>query len=109
MKPLGFSKKERLLKTFQYKSVYRQGRLKKGKFVWFYFMPNGLGYNRLGISASKKICSNNVRRNKIKRLIKEIFRLNKAVFGRGQDIVIVLKKAPQVIEHSIFEKELLKL
>jgi ribonuclease P protein component len=104
MKQFGLSKKECLLRPFQYKNVYQSRRLKKSKLVWLYTMPNGLEYNRLGISASKKVCINNVTRNRVKRLIRQSYQLNKALFGRGNDIVIVAKQLPKTIDLEVFNK-----
>lgn len=54
-------------------------------------MRNGRGFTRLGITVSKKV-GNSVTRNKIKRLVREFFRLHKALFPRSCDVVIVAKK-----------------
>ena len=52
--------------------------------------PNRLGLTRLGITVSKKI-GNAVKRNKVKRLIREFFRLHKSYFPQGYDMVIIAK------------------
>jgi ribonuclease P protein component len=52
---------------------------------------NGLGISRLGVTVGKKT-GNAVRRNKVKRLIREFFRLNKSRFPQGYDIVVAAKK-----------------
>ncbi|MCP4649686.1 MAG: ribonuclease P protein component [PVC group bacterium] len=106
MEKQGFSTEERLLKTFQFKSVYQQGRPRKSAILWIYSIANGLGKNRLGISVSNKSCKNIVQRNKIKRIIREVYRLNKDVFGQSRDVVVVLKRAPKEINYVVFEKVL---
>lgn len=45
----------------------------------------------MGITVSKKTGSA-VKRNRVKRLIREFFRLNKSYFPQGYDILIVAKK-----------------
>ncbi|MCI8513325.1 MAG: ribonuclease P protein component [Lachnospiraceae bacterium] len=48
------------------------------------------GLNRVGISVSKKV-GNSVIRHRVKRVIREIFRLNDAIFSKGLDIVIIAR------------------
>ena len=55
-----------------------------------YVRKNDFGYNRLGISVSKKV-GNSVVRHRLARLIRESFRLNDYKFHSGWDIVIVAR------------------
>lgn len=65
-------------------------RFQTGNFIVI-FMKNGLGISRLGITVSKKT-GNAVQRNRIKRLVREFFRLNKGCFPQGYDTVIIAKR-----------------
>ncbi len=109
MKRSGFSKKERLLRSFQFKSVYQQRRVSKSALLWIYHSSNGLSHNRIGISVSNKICCNLVVRNRVKRLIRQIYRENKDVFGCGQDFVFVVKTTTKNPDYADFRKTILKL
>jgi ribonuclease P protein component len=53
--------------------------------------PNSLPQRRLGITVGKHVGSA-VKRNRVKRLIREFFRLNKAKFPASTDIVVVAKE-----------------
>ncbi len=55
-----------------------------------YTRPNKLGRNRVGITAGKKL-GHAVVRNRIKRRIREVYRLNEASLTPGWDIVIVAR------------------
>ncbi len=55
-----------------------------------YGLPNGLGYPRLGMSVGRKV-GNAVRRNRIRRLIRESFRLLQHDFPQGYDLVVVVR------------------
>ncbi len=53
---------------------------------------NGLGRSRLGISVGRKF-GKAVRRNRLKRLVREAFRTSDEVRAAGLDIVVVAKDA----------------
>jgi ribonuclease P protein component len=54
------------------------------------FLANDLPHDRLGIVASRRL-GGAVQRNRAKRLIREVFRLNKRSRTTGSDIVIIPK------------------
>jgi len=57
-----------------------------------YTIANNDGHNRLGVTVSKKV-GKAVVRNRVKRLVKEVFRLREACFVKGYDIVVVARPA----------------
>jgi ribonuclease P protein component len=61
-----------LTKPWQYQKVYRQGQRAWGKGITLIFVDNDQGQDRLGISISGQKLA--VRRNRIKRLLKEFYR-----------------------------------
>ena len=89
------AKLESLKKSCQFKAVYTHGRSYADKNAVAYVKKNSLGMNRLGVSVSKKV-GNSVIRNRIKRLIKENYRLfqlaDKIKPETGLDIIIIARK-----------------
>lgn len=55
-----------------------------------YILENNTSCNRLGISVSKKV-GNSVVRHRIKRLVKESYRLQENMFISGIDIVVIAR------------------
>jgi ribonuclease P protein component len=65
----------RLKKNAEFRVVYRKGKSFSNNLLVLYIYKNKKDFNRLGIVVSKKV-GKSVIRNRIKRLIKESFRLN---------------------------------
>ncbi len=55
-----------------------------------YARPNRIGGNRVGITAGKKL-GHAVVRNRVRRRLREIYRLNEDRFAPGWDIVVVAR------------------
>ena len=59
-------------------------------YLVFYARPNRLNTNRVGITASKKL-GHAVVRNRVRRRLREVYRLNEELFAPGWDIVVVAR------------------
>ena len=86
-----FRKDEKIRKRSEYLIVYEQGVRRHSKNFTIIVFKNREETKRLGIAVSKKV-GDAVKRNRIKRLVREFFRLNKHRFPSSQDIVIIGKK-----------------
>ena len=73
-------------------ALYKKGRYAASKYSVIYVRPNGRPFNRLGITAGKKV-GNAVCRNRAKRLIRLAYRNAEAELPVGMDIVIVARTA----------------
>ncbi|MBW2599956.1 MAG: ribonuclease P protein component [Deltaproteobacteria bacterium] len=91
MEKQSFGKKERVLKRKSYLNIYRGGvRVHSSNFTVI-LSPNPSGKKRLGVAVSKKV-GNAVKRNRIKRLLREFFRLSKDRLPDSKDMVIIAKR-----------------
>ena len=59
-------------------------------YLVLYARPNRLGVNRVGITTGKKL-GHAVVRNKARRRLREVYRLNEHLFKPGYDIVVVAR------------------
>lgn len=85
-----FSKAQRLRSNAEFTRVYRLGRRLRGDNFALILLPNGAEYSRLGISVQRKT-GNAVRRNRIKRLVREAFRQNPSLLPTPCDVVCTVR------------------
>ena len=71
-------KDERLRKPGEFRSVYEDGKRFEGRYITVFISPSETDFQRLGITASKKISNKAHDRNRAKRLLREAFRLSRA-------------------------------
>lgn len=85
-------KEGRIRKHADYALCYEQGRRHHtGNFILFIFPRPGSGSTRVGMAVSRKV-GNAVTRNRLKRLLREFYRLHQALLPSDSDIVTVAKK-----------------
>lgn len=82
---------ETLNENKDFLALYKKGKFTASKYTVIYVRPNGRAFNRLGITAGKKI-GNAVCRNRAKRLIRQAYRESEIDLPVGIDIVIVARK-----------------
>lgn len=98
----------RLVHRAEYDAVYKEGRRKTGREFAVFLRPNGLEISRFGWSIKRSL-GNAVRRNRIRRRIREIIRLKRQEILRGWDVVIHPRSSVATSKFSTLEEDLLKL
>ena len=91
MSNYAFTKTDRLRKRTEYLHVSQHGKKVQNLHFLAYYSPNNENASRLGITVTKRI-GNAVTRNRIKRLVREDFRLNHKEVQPYLDINVIAKK-----------------
>ncbi len=100
-----FPPQARLKKTREFENVFKNGcKIVKQSIVVFYF-PNGVGETRLGLVVSKKVGKANVR-NRIKRRLRELFRVLRSNASVGYDIVIIARRNSSEQPFAVLESDM---
>ena len=77
-------------KNSDFRHIYAKGKSCVSPYLVVYCRRNRSDVNRLGVTVSAKI-GNAVCRNRIRRRLREIYRLNSGRLAPGHDIVIVAR------------------
>ncbi|MBC2576922.1 ribonuclease P protein component [Peptostreptococcus russellii] len=101
-----FNNTDGIKKDSDFRRVYQKGKSFADRNLVIYTMKNGKDRSRIGISISKKVGKANVR-NKIRRYIKEAYRLNiDENVKPGLDIVFIARINSQNAEYKDIEKSI---
>ena len=94
-------KTKMLKKNYEFKKVLSKGKYYSGKNIEAFIKDNNKNYNFLGLAISVKT-GKAVRRNRIKRLIRENYKILESEIESGQSIVFLWKKKVN-IEKATFD------
>ena len=87
--------------------MYSKGKSSVNSYMVVYYRHNKLGYNRVGYTVSSKL-GHAVVRNRIKRRLREIYRLNSERLKIGYDIIIVARSRCVDSDYHKMEEAFLK-
>lgn len=102
-----FPKDAKIRKSSDFKEVLDKGKKLYTDSFTVICAGNSFGYSRLGLVVSKKSSKSAVKRNRIKRIAREVFRRNKDLFG-SLDILVLAKKNSEALTYKKAEEEITK-
>ncbi|MEM4409548.1 MAG: ribonuclease P protein component [Candidatus Caldarchaeum sp.] len=102
-----FPSRFRLKRSSEFSLLFSKGKRRSGEHYTVVFLKNSLGYPRLGMVVSRKT-GNAVKRSRIKRVLREAFRLNKSLFN-SLDIVVMAKPGSHALGYREALKEIASL
>jgi len=109
-KKFSFAYFERLHLQKDFNKVFRNGLKIENQNIkiLFYKRNDGIITRRLGLITSKKV-GTAVVRNRTKRRLREIFRINKHLLAPGLDLIFISKPETAVLDYNSLSKIILSL
>jgi ribonuclease P protein component len=100
-----FRPHERVRRSADFQRVKKAGKRARTPHFGLNFIANGFEHHRLGLVVQKRFWPA-VRRNRIKRVIREWFRLNKGrIPGPGKDIVVIARPGAETLSPADLLRE----
>ena len=92
--------------NYEFRRIYAKGRSGVSPYLVVYARPNRRDHNRLGVTVSTKL-GHAVVRNRVRRRIREIFRLNQSALAQGYDMIVVARTRAVGAEYRELERAFL--
>jgi ribonuclease P protein component len=86
---LRFTRAMRLVRKNDFARAFRAGRRARGATIVVVVMTNGLPEARLGLSVGRAIWKSAVKRNRVRRIFREAFRLSYPELPGGVDVIMI--------------------
>lgn len=103
MKKYTLPKKKRLADNNQFKAILSDGCSARDELLVLYMKKNDCGYPRLGVSVGK-VHGNAVVRNRLKRLLREVFRQSQDRIPEGFDYLLLISHKKRKENQPTFEQ-----
>ena len=92
----------------EFRRLYSKGRTAASPYMAIYCRKTRLPYSRLGLTTGVKL-GKAVRRNRVRRRLREIYRTNEWRLAPGWDIVVVARVKSVFAQYAQMEKSFLSL
>ena len=93
--------------NYAFRRLYTKGKSSVQPAVVLYCRKNGSGRNRLGLTTGTKV-GKAVIRNRVRRRLREIYRLHEGEFRQGWDLVVVARSCAAEAAYGELERQLLR-
>ncbi len=93
--------------NYEFRRIYAKGKSGVSPYLVVYVRPNRRGHNRLGVTVSTKI-GHAVVRNRVRRQLREIFRLNQDKLTQGYDMIVVARTRAVHAEYREIDRAFLR-
>lgn len=100
---------QHLKKSGDFARAFRGGSRARSESLLVVVMENGLDHARLGLSVGKRIWKSAVRRNRVRRIFREAFRLSQHELPAGVDVVLIPGRPKLEPELETTRRELVQL
>ncbi len=101
----GLAKEDRVRHSSEYRRIMAKGARHRTRYFTIRTLENRDGRTRIGIAVSKKVGKAHVR-NRVKRMLKEYFRLNRDKFPKNLDMVFVANTKAAALGTGELRREL---
>jgi ribonuclease P protein component len=106
-----FPRQHRLLRRGEFVRVQQQGRrIHTAHFILLLLRAQARDanpYTRLGVTVGRRV-GGAVQRNRIKRVVREVFRRNRALFPPEYDVVLVARPGAERLDYDAVRSELVR-
>lgn len=97
----------RLRKEKDVERVFKTGKSVFDPVCGFKFLPNGLPVSRFAIMVGTKVSKSAVKRNRLRRQIREIIRLNLSKIKIGLDFAFIVRPEAKEVDYKVLEDRIL--
>ena len=97
-----------LKESHLFRRLYHKGRSAANGYLVLYCRRNGTQENRIGLTVSRKL-GHAVVRNRVRRRLREIYRLHEGEFLPGYDMVVVARSRAVAASYQKLQRAYLSL
>lgn len=105
MPDCGFPKKIRIKRQSEFDQIIKKGSRKSGEYIVLYRLRSADEGQKFGIKIARGI-KGAVKRNKIKRVIRETLRINKDKFDPNEKVVVLFRSPSRRVDRKTGSQEI---